>query len=294
MTTNSQNSSQGFTATFHSTVATTELLNTTSVTATAPTTSSGLTTPNTTKFVSHPSSTELSDATAESTVKTTIQHPKPTINVATSSASTSAQSTLTSTVNNQSLQPGEFKIRCLCVYFAQIPRQKYKTNSIFLCCLEGNLILIQKNMTWIDALSYCREHYFDLVHITNQAIQDRAAEKAKAATSSLVWLGLRYSCNFNFWFWAGSTSGCYQNWVPGQGPGGVYKCGVSGAIDTTRGQQWTGLPETEELNFICNTCAEWEWTACPTWNGTDAEVLKMKTQHVCADHTSSEVQSEKV
>lgn len=260
MTAISQNSSQGFTTTFHSTVATTELLHTTNVTATAPTTSSGLTTPNTTKFVSRPSSTELSDATTESTVTPTIQHPKPTVSVTTSSTSTltmgtSAQSTTpTSTVNNQNLQPGEFKILDVFVFILHKSKVKHKTNRILPCCLKGNLILIQKNMTWVEALSYCREHYFDLVHITSQAIQDMVAEEVKGATSSFVWVGLRYSCNFKFWFWASSTSGCYQNWVPGQGPDEVYTCGVSGAIDTTRGQQWTGLPEKEELNFICNTC----------------------------------------
>ncbi|KAM4581475.1 C-type mannose receptor 2-like isoform 2-T2 [Odontesthes bonariensis] len=118
-----------------------------------------------------------------------------------------------------------------------------------------NLILIQKNMTWIEAMSYCREHYIDLVHITTQYIQDKVAEKAKNATSPHVWLGLRYTCNFKFWFWIQSTSSCYQNWAPGHGPEGVNECGVSGAIEATGGQQWVGLLEREELNFICNACA---------------------------------------
>lgn len=110
-------------------------------------------------------------------------------------------------------------------------------------------------MTWTEALGYCREHYFDFVHITSKDIQDKVAQKAKGATSPYVWIGLRYSCNFKFWFWAGSTSGCYQNWIPGQGPERVYECGFSGAIEATGRQQWTGLPETEELNFICITRA---------------------------------------
>lgn len=109
-------------------------------------------------------------------------------------------------------------------------------------------------MTWIDAMSYCREHHVDLVHITSKDIQEAVAEKARNATSTHVWLGLRYTCKFNFWFWTKSITSCYQNWAPGQGSEEKYDCGASGAIEATGGQQWVGLPETEKLNFICAAC----------------------------------------
>ncbi|MEQ2265252.1 hypothetical protein XENORESO_004438 [Xenotaenia resolanae] len=124
----------------------------------------------------------------------------------------------------------------------------------FICCNDNRLILIQKNMTWIAALSFCREHYIDLVQITNEDIQDKVAERAKGSTSPHVWLGLHYTCNFKFWFWTSSIAGCYQNWRPEEGPEGAYECGVSGAIEATGRQQWVGLPETKKLNFICQTC----------------------------------------
>ncbi|XP_070690945.1 secretory phospholipase A2 receptor-like [Pempheris klunzingeri] len=119
-----------------------------------------------------------------------------------------------------------------------------------------HLILIQENKTWIEAMSYCREHHVDLVHITTKDIQEKVAEKAKKATSPHVWLGLRYTCNFNFWFWISSAPGCYWNWAPGQGIAGKYNCGVTGAIEATGRQQWVGLSETEKLNFICYACIE--------------------------------------
>lgn len=110
-------------------------------------------------------------------------------------------------------------------------------------------------MTWIEAMSYCRKHHIDLVHITNKDIQGRVAEIAKNSTSPHVWIGLRYTCAFNFWFWTSSTSACYVNWAPGQGSEGKYNCGVTGAIEATGGQQWVVLSETDALNFICSACA---------------------------------------
>uniref|UniRef100_UPI003AAED0E4 macrophage mannose receptor 1-like isoform X2 n=1 Tax=Centroberyx gerrardi TaxID=166262 RepID=UPI003AAED0E4 len=130
------------------------------------------------------------------------------------------------------------------------------SNSSFRYWKKENLILIRENMTWNEAMSYCREHHVDLVYITAKEIHEWVAEKAKNATSSHVWLGLRYSCSFDFWFWIKSYAGCYQNWAPGQGPEGQYGCGITGAIEATGGQQWVGLPETEKLNFICYACAE--------------------------------------
>lgn len=120
---------------------------------------------------------------------------------------------------------------------------------------SGNVILIQKNVTWIEAMSYCREHHVDLVHVSTEGLQDEMAQKAKEATSSHVWLGLRYTCKFNFWFWIRSVPGCYQNWAPGHGPDREYDCGASGAAEATGRQQWVGLPETEKLNFMCSMCA---------------------------------------
>lgn len=122
-------------------------------------------------------------------------------------------------------------------------------------------------------MSYCREHHHDLVHITTNNIQEQVAERAKNATSAHVWLGLRYTCKFNFWFWTKSNSGCYQNWAPGQGSERTYDCGVTGAIEATGRQQWVGMPNTEKLNFICTACVGWVWRESDTSDAKDAAVL---------------------
>ncbi|XP_028326668.1 nucleoporin nsp1-like isoform X2 [Gouania willdenowi] len=119
---------------------------------------------------------------------------------------------------------------------------------------SDNLILIQENMTWIEAMGYCRENHMDLVNILNKQLQDEVAEKAKSATTAYVWMGLRYNCKFEFWFWTSSSSGCYQSWASGHGSEWEYECGVSGAVEATGRHQWVGLPQGNKLNFICSTC----------------------------------------
>lgn len=109
-------------------------------------------------------------------------------------------------------------------------------------------------MTWLEALGYCRRHHNDLAQITNKDVQEKVAELAQNATSPHVWIGLHYACSFGFWIWTSSATACYLNWAPGQESEGNYDCGVTGAVETTRGQQWVSLSETTTLNFICSAC----------------------------------------
>uniref|UniRef100_A0A3B3ZXM2 C-type lectin domain-containing protein n=1 Tax=Periophthalmus magnuspinnatus TaxID=409849 RepID=A0A3B3ZXM2_9GOBI len=121
-------------------------------------------------------------------------------------------------------------------------------------CQGDNLVLVQQNLTWVEAITYCRSNYIDLVHISTENVQMKVAEKAKNATTPHVWIGLKYTCHSKLWFWIRSSSGCYQNWAPQQGYEGNYNCGATGAIQATGRQQWVGLPQTEKLNFICYGC----------------------------------------
>ncbi|MEQ2160227.1 hypothetical protein GOODEAATRI_031476, partial [Goodea atripinnis] len=105
------------------------------------------------------------------------------------------------------------------------------------------VILIKENKTWKDALNYCRDHYHDLVTITNQDEQRRVQEKAKNALTPFVWIGLRYICLKEIWFWVCKESLNLER---------QNDCDMSGAMETRGEHRWFQRNDTEELNFICS------------------------------------------
>ncbi|XP_036420706.1 macrophage mannose receptor 1-like [Colossoma macropomum] len=122
-------------------------------------------------------------------------------------------------------------------------------------CYENQLILINQNLTWREALRYCRDHHVDLVSVHSEEIQLWVKEVAQKASTEHVWLGLRHTCTLSFWFWVSGESICYQNWAPGNGSG-EEDCSFverTGAVQSRGGQQWVSLPEDQKLNFICTT-----------------------------------------
>ncbi|XP_028442438.1 macrophage mannose receptor 1-like [Perca flavescens] len=115
-------------------------------------------------------------------------------------------------------------------------------------CYNDSVILINQSMIWEDALYYCRDHYRDLVSITNQDDQLWVQERAKMASTPHVWLGLRYTCTLDFWFWVSDETVLYKNWGPGQ-PGD--DCNMSGAMDQN-GTWVKMIDDDHKLNFICS------------------------------------------
>ncbi|XP_048826077.1 macrophage mannose receptor 1-like [Brienomyrus brachyistius] len=118
-------------------------------------------------------------------------------------------------------------------------------------CYDDNLILVNSNMTWNEALNYCRTHHSDLVSVHNEEIQYWVSRRAEKASTDHVWLGLRFSCYLNFWFWLSAENVWYQNWAPNN-ISNSNLCGTTGAVQSKGPHYWVSLPETMELNFICS------------------------------------------
>ncbi|XP_045546180.1 macrophage mannose receptor 1 isoform X2 [Salmo salar] len=119
-------------------------------------------------------------------------------------------------------------------------------------CYDDELVLVSENKTWSEALWHCRNLDMELVSAHNQSIQHLVQQRAKKASTPFVWLGLRYTCTLDFWFWVNGEESCYHNWADGEGYNtSKEQCGNTGAIQRDGGQ-WVGKAETERFNFICS------------------------------------------
>uniref|UniRef100_A0A3B3YWA5 C-type lectin domain-containing protein n=1 Tax=Poecilia mexicana TaxID=48701 RepID=A0A3B3YWA5_9TELE len=116
-------------------------------------------------------------------------------------------------------------------------------------CYDDNVILIKENKTWEDALTYCRDHHHDLVTITNMEDQKWIQEKVKNASTDYVWMGLRYTCTLDFWFWVSDEVVRYKNWAKGEP---MDDCDMSGAMETGGEHKWMKKNDLEKFNFICS------------------------------------------
>lgn len=122
----------------------------------------------------------------------------------------------------------------------------------FVLCPD-KLIVIQQNLSWSEALRYCRQNHVDLVSVQSVEMQRRVMNVVKLASTEAVWLGLHNYCSMNMWLWLSGDMVCYQNWAPGNGTS-EEDCEPtvrSGAVQSGGDQTWISLPESHRLNFIC-------------------------------------------
>ncbi|XP_073692844.1 macrophage mannose receptor 1-like [Garra rufa] len=124
----------------------------------------------------------------------------------------------------------------------------------FVCYEDPELILITENLTWTEALRYCRQNHVDLVSVHSEEIQRHVKNVVKRASTAEVWLGLRHSCTVGIWFWVSGETVCYQNWAPGYGTSeeDCEHAVRSGAVQSGGNQRWISHRETDKLNFICS------------------------------------------
>ncbi|XP_056318666.1 macrophage mannose receptor 1-like isoform X2 [Danio aesculapii] len=128
----------------------------------------------------------------------------------------------------------------------------YSATPTFIC-YNNKLIVIQQNLSWSEALRYCRQNHVDLVSVQSVEMQYEVMNVVKLASTEAVWLGLRHSCALGIWFWVSGETVCHQNWAPGNGTSDE-DCELtvrSGAVQSGGDQTWISRPETDRLNFIC-------------------------------------------
>ncbi|KAJ0055875.1 hypothetical protein NL108_014163, partial [Boleophthalmus pectinirostris] len=113
-------------------------------------------------------------------------------------------------------------------------------------CYDDFMILIKENMTWEEALYYCRRNHRDLAVMSNEQLCRMARERAHMADSEFVWVGLHYTCFLEAWIWVDGNYVYNSKW-DGKEPS---QCGFNGAM-ARGGNKWFGKPTENKYNFIC-------------------------------------------
>uniref|UniRef100_A0A4W4E1L5 C-type lectin domain-containing protein n=1 Tax=Electrophorus electricus TaxID=8005 RepID=A0A4W4E1L5_ELEEL len=118
----------------------------------------------------------------------------------------------------------------------------------FFCMNMYEVVLVQQNLTWEDALDYCRENYLDLGSLRSENWMNDAVAVSKAAQTAYVWIGLRFLAGQ--WIWTSTGDMDHNAWsvnVQPQCPPRNLRCG---ALEHMTGIWQPGDCE-DKLNFVC-------------------------------------------
>ncbi|KAL0994882.1 hypothetical protein UPYG_G00128720 [Umbra pygmaea] len=217
------------------------------------TTTTNITQPQTTTHVITQPQTTTTNITQPQTTTHVITQPQTTTTNFTQTQTTTTNITQTQTSTHvttqpQTMTPVTSQPQTMTPATTHLETTEHPT----LPCGPDELVLVNQNMTWSEALWFCRNQSMELVSVLNQTIQNCVEQRTSNASSPFIWLGLRYTCTLDFWFWVNGIVSCYENWAEGQGfTSSIDQCGKSGAIQKN-GRKWSSLPENDRYNFICS------------------------------------------
>nr|XP_055046007.1 putative C-type lectin domain family 20 member A [Misgurnus anguillicaudatus] len=117
---------------------------------------------------------------------------------------------------------------------------------LFTQSISCQYILIQTQMSWDEAQSYCRQNYFDLVTVQNNEDWKLLQETVQSATVSAAWTGL-YNDIYS-WRWSYQDENVtFNSWYTPE-PNNVLGIEECGNTDSTG---WSDWPCTSKHPFLC-------------------------------------------
>uniref|UniRef100_A0A8C4RCW6 Macrophage mannose receptor 1-like n=1 Tax=Erpetoichthys calabaricus TaxID=27687 RepID=A0A8C4RCW6_ERPCA len=85
----------------------------------------------------------------------------------------------------------------------------------FICyAVKGKFHALNKSMSWLSALEYCNSNYNGMATIRNETEEQNLLKYLNEINIwEKVWIGMRRSRVFGFWFWMNGDTVTYQNWA---------------------------------------------------------------------------------
>ncbi|XDV18884.1 hypothetical protein PO909_024482 [Leuciscus waleckii] len=121
-------------------------------------------------------------------------------------------------------------------------------NLRFYCMTIFELILVQQESTWEEALEYCRQNHISLAILNSEDIMEEAQINSTAAETADVWIGLRFIVGN--WIWVNGENLAYKVWSADgelQCPAMDQRCGVY----NVKNKVWKPADCEQRLNFLC-------------------------------------------
>ncbi|XP_069004542.1 C-type lectin-like [Embiotoca jacksoni] len=141
-----------------------------------------------------------------------------------------------------------------CCYFLFFFSELAAPASSFSARVGGQkVVVVERNLSWPDALLYCRDFYWDLLSIHSEEEQmevEGALNSTSFPLTKHVWLGLRRTLMAGTWFWMPGESLSYAHWKTGHAWQITSPCG---GMETETPTYWRDLPCGDHLYFICLT-----------------------------------------
>nr|XP_009290811.1 uncharacterized protein LOC101886741 [Danio rerio] len=116
----------------------------------------------------------------------------------------------------------------------------------FFCHYVYKPILVAKNLTWEDAITFCRSYHIDLASATDVNMLKLLQQAIINPPTTSVWIGLRFLAGKWHWVSKGFTQIAYQGLLPSC-PAQPYRCGAFNKITAELEMRDCN----EMLSFIC-------------------------------------------
>uniref|UniRef100_A0A8C4REB3 C-type lectin domain-containing protein n=1 Tax=Erpetoichthys calabaricus TaxID=27687 RepID=A0A8C4REB3_ERPCA len=79
---------------------------------------------------------------------------------------------------------------------------------------ERKFQAVSTNMSWLSALEYCNSNYSGMATIRSEREEWHLLKYLNGTNiQEKVWIGMRRSRVFGFWFWMNDDPVIYQNWL---------------------------------------------------------------------------------